>query len=173
MKRIFTIAALCLLAACLCLAGCGEQYEVSIGIGDGRIENDAVRVNFTIDSPLSDGYTLVGNFTAESAADLGRTFVFSVCNANPLTTASYRETILFTLRGSDLAALRQSDGTCGPLSFRVEMAHLSDYFAETEAEKDVYFAFHVEGAALGDSTAIQSSRYTYTYTGGKVNLIYD
>lgn len=173
MKRIFTVLSLCLLAACLFLAGCGDRYEVSIGIGDARKENGAVRVNYQIDGTISDGYTIVGNFTAESAADLDRTFVFSVCDADPLIASTYNEKILFSLRGSDLAALKKDDGSFGPLDFRMELARLSDYFTETDTAATVYFAFHVEGAARGDSTAISSSRYTYTYTNGKVTLSHD
>lgn len=173
MKRILTVLSLCLLAACLFLAGCGEQYEVSIGIGDGSKENGAVRVNYQIDGTISDGYIIVGNFTAESAADLDRTFVFSVCDADPLTASSYHERGLFSLRGSDLAALQKGDGSYGPLEFHIELAHLADYFTETDTAATVYFAFHVEGAARGDSTAISSSRYTYTYTSGKVTLSHD
>lgn len=173
MKRILTVLSLCLLAAGLFLAGCGDRYEVSIGIGDGSRKNDNVRVNYQIDGIISDGYTIVGNFTAESEADLGRTFVFSVCDGDPLTASSYSEKILFTLKGSDLAALRKDDGGYGPLEFRIELSRLADYFTETDTAATVYFSFHVEGAARGDSTAISSSRYTYTYTNGKVTLSHD
>lgn len=172
MKRILTVLSLCLLAACLFLAGCGDRYEVSIGIGDGSRKNGAVRVNYQIDGTISDGYIIVGNFTAESAADLDRTFVFSVCDGDPLTASSYSEKILFTLKGSDLAALRKDDGY-GPLAFRIELSRLADYFTETDTAATVYFAFHAEGAARGDVFAISSSRYTYTYTNGKVTLSHD
>ena len=60
------ICAFLLIVLLLSLVACGG-YEVSLGIGDGSKENDAVRVEYKIAETLTDGYVLKGSFTAESA----------------------------------------------------------------------------------------------------------
>lgn len=153
----------------LSLVACGG-YDVSLGIGDGSKENDAVRVEYKIAETLTDGYVLEGAFTAESAADLNREFVFALSSADPLFTSNYTEQVLFSVKGSEIAATRKADGTYGKVAFRVEFTKLSNYFAETETETKVYLVLHEQGAERGDITRWGSSAYQYTSTGGKVKL---
>ena len=153
----------------LSLVACGG-YEVSLGIGDGSKENDAVRVEYNIAETLTDGYVLEGSFTAESEADLNREFVFALSASDPIFTSDYTEQVLFSVKGSEIAATRKANGTYGKVAFRIEFTRLSDYFSETENASDVYLVFHEEGAERTDPMRWGSSAYRYTFTGGKVKL---
>lgn len=163
------ICTLLLIVLLLSLVACGG-YEVSLGIGDGSKENDAVRVEYKIAETLTDGYVLKGSFTAESEADIDRTFVFALSSADPILASDYTEQVLFSVKGSEIAATRKADGTYGKVAFQIEFTKLSNYFAETETETNVYLVFHEDGAERSDITRWGSSAYQYTFTGGKVKL---
>ena len=51
-----------LLLPFLVLCSCNDVYEVSLGIGDGNVDDDAVRVNYKLPSKINDNYVLEGVF---------------------------------------------------------------------------------------------------------------
>lgn len=166
--KSFLAAAVAVIA--LAFAACGSKYEVSLGIGDGSKENDAVRVNYTLDDKIENGYELKCKVSAEKAADLNRDFVFAIAASDPIfSSGNYSETVLFTVKGSELAAKKKDDGSFGDLQISVKFEDLSKYFEQTESEKEFHFVLHEEGAEWS-ATTWNESAYTYTFDGTKVKI---
>ena len=167
-KRIsFLLAAL---TAVLLFASCGG-YEVKLGIGDGSAADDAVTVSFTLPEKIKDGFTLSCRFSAEKAANLDGSIVFALASADPLFADSYTEKVLYRFSGSELAALKRSDGSCGDLRVDVNFGTLSDILA---AESGTFcLVLHREDADRTDITAWNSSSYGYTRTGGTAQITKD
>ena len=166
--KSFLAAAIAVIA--LAFAACGGKYEVSLGIGDGSKENDAVRVNYTIDEKIENGYELKCTVSAEKEADLNRDFVFAFASSDPIfSSGEYSETVLFTVKGGDLAEKKKDDGSYGDLQFIVKFEDLSKYFEQTDSEKEFHLVLHVDGAKW-DSLTWSDSDYKYTFDGTKVKI---
>ena len=146
----------------LSLVGCGG-YDVTLPMGDGKIENDSVIAEFHIDEEMTDGYFLNVTFKAESSANLDRKFVFSICDADPRFSKDYKESVLFSLDGSNLAN--------GDLKAKIEMKP-SEIFEETETKKTFHIVFREESSSL-DVTNCNVSDFDYTYKNGKLCLAKD
>lgn len=171
MKKFFkSFLAAFIAVIALAFAACGSKYEVSLGIGDGSKENDAVRVNYTLDDKIENGYELKCKVSAEKAAYLNRDFVFAIASSDPVfSSGNYSETVLFTVKGSELAAKKKDDGSFGDLQINVKFEDLSKYFEQTESEKEFHFVLHEEGAEWS-ATTWNESAYTYTFDGTKVKI---
>ena len=151
-----------LLLPLLVLCSCDNTYEVSLGIGNANVEDDAVRVNYKLPSKIKDNYVLEGVFTAESKADFTDNYIFSFSYDDPIFSQSYSESVLFSISGEKL---KESD-----INFKVDFGSLSSLFKKTDVESKCYFVLHAENAQKGDITKWGSSSYTYTFDGETVNF---
>lgn len=166
--KSFLAAAVAVIA--LAFAACGSKYEVSLGIGDGSKENDSVRVNYTLDDKIENGYELKCTVSAEKEADLNRDFVFAFATSDPIfSSGDYSETVLFKVKGSDLAEKKKDDGSYGDLQINVKFEDLSKYFEQTESEKEFHLVLHVDGEKWSVITW-NDSDYKYTFDGTKAKI---
>ena len=164
MKKRFEKVAVAIASVALCafiMIGCGG-YDVTLPIGDGNIENDAVVASFHIDDTISDGYVLKGKFYAESNANLDRKFILSICTADPRMAKSYTEQVIYGFKGSDV------DGK--ELKFEAAFPKLNDFFEKTDEEKKFFIALRVDSEDFG-FTECNTSDYTYTFDGTKLKII--
>ncbi len=170
MKKFFkSILAAFIAVIALAFAACGG-YEVDIGIGDGSKDNDSVRVKYKIDEKLENGYELKCTVSAEKEANLERDFVFTFASSDPIfSSGTYEETVLFRVKGSDLAEKKKDDGSYGDLQFNVIFDDLSKYFEKTDSEKEFHLVLHEDGATWGVTTWSDSD-YKYTFDGTKVKI---
>lgn len=53
------------LSAVLLLASCSGGTNVSIGVGNGKIPDDAIYANFSVADSFKAGYKISGKFTAK------------------------------------------------------------------------------------------------------------
>lgn len=157
------LAVMCCVTATLVLVGCGASYEVSLAIGDGRVDNDNVTCNYKLAETLTDGYKLEGNFTAESEANLDGNFVLGI-SCDDRYGNSFHESTLFTFKGTDI-----TDNN-GKLSFSVELTSLEALFPKTDAPAKFAIHFHRENADRTDILNWNDSSYTYTWDGDKVKI---
>lgn len=160
--KLFMKKSYLLLLPLLVLCSCNDVYEVSLGIGDGNVDDDAVRVNYKLPSKINDNYVLEGVFTAESKADFTDNYIFSFSYNDPFFAQSYSESVLFSISGEKL---RESD-----FNFKVNFGTLSSLFKKTDEESKCYFVLHAEKAQKGDVTKWNSSEYVYTFDGETVNF---
>lgn len=146
-----------------CLTACVDKYEVSVAIGGGNVEDDAVICKYVIDGEFSDGYEIKGWFEAESKADLNDKFVFSL-SFDRRYSSTYRETVLFEFDGAQITSAN------GKLLFSVKFDKLSDIFNETAEPAYFAFNFRRENAKATESDKWNESSYMYTFDGKTVKI---
>lgn len=169
-KFLKSLLAATIAVIALTFAACGGKFEVELGIGDGSKENDSVRVNYTLDEKIENGYEMKCKVSAEKEADLNRDFIFAFASSDPIfSSGNYTETVLFTVKGSDLAAKKNSDGSYGNLEINVKFDDLSKYFEQTDSEKEFHLVLHVDGATWSVTTW-NDSDYKYTFDGTKAKI---
>lgn len=154
------LAIVCLGAMMLSLIGCGSAYEVTLPIGDGKIENDNVICNYKLHEKISDGYKLEGYFNAESDANLDGKFVLSI-SFDDRYASVYAEDVLFEFEGSKI---KEAKG--GKLRFSIEFTTLSNTFPKDKTSFTLNF--HRVGADRTDVINWNTSDYNYEWKDGKI-----
>mgnify|MGYP002798254903 FL=1 len=84
MKKIFT-AIICLVLSLFVFAGCGNSTELTISIGDGKVDNDAVSLLLKYNDTWKSGEKIFTvNYGHESDAVLADEYSVSFCDVDPL-----------------------------------------------------------------------------------------
>lgn len=151
------------------MVSCGPKYEVILSMGDGRVEDDNVTVAYDIHEKLKDGYVLKGKMIAEKNANMALDYYFTISFDDPLSSSNYSEKVLFSVKGADFEKEKTSNGY-GPIKFEIKLEKLESYFEKTDTEKQVYLVIHGSEWNKSDITTYNSSRYTYKWNNGKVEL---
>lgn len=167
MKKIINFCLLLMLM--FTLVGCGNKYEVSIGIGNGNVEDDAVNVNYVINDKITDNYVIKGNIKVESKAVLDESYVFSISTIDPLMNDNFEEHVLLSVRKSDLEALKTKSGY-DPFKFEINLGNLESLFPKDSKTNKIYLVFHKENWTRGDIFTYGYSTYTYEWKNNKVLL---
>lgn len=157
------------LSAVLLLASCSSGTDVTMGVGNGQIPDDAIYANFSVADSFKAGYKINGKFTAEKDANLETNYVFAISDSDPIFSSSYNESVLFRLTGDMMKETKKSNGTYGEVKFSIQLTNLSSYFTETSEKKDVYFVLRDENYTdRTDITKVSSSHFSYTFDGTTV-----
>ena len=84
MKKILT-AIICLVLSLFVFAGCGNSTELTISIGDGKVDNDAVSLLLKYNDTWKSGEKIFTvNYGHESDAVLADEYSVSFCDVDPL-----------------------------------------------------------------------------------------
>ena len=159
------------LSAVLLLASCSSGTNVSIGVGNGKIPDDAIYANFSVADSFKDGYKISGKFTAKKNANLETNYVFAIADSDPVFSSSYNESVLVKLTGDMMKATKKSNGTYGGVKFSIQLTNLSSYFTKTSESKDVYCVLRDENYTdRTDITKVNSSHFNYTFDGTTVRI---
>ena len=154
---------LCVVLSAILFTACSE-YEVSLPVGDGMVENDNVNCEYKIAEKLTDGYELKGTFSYESEANLDDEFVLSITFGDRFATDT-KENVLYSFKGEDL---KNADG--GKINFTVKFEKLSVIFPETSESEQFNINFHREGKKPTDITDWNSSSYEYVFDGKTLKI---
>lgn len=96
-------------------------------------------------------------------------YYFTISFDDPLSSSNYSEKVLFSVKGADFEKEKTSNGY-GPIKFEIKLEKLESYFEKTDTEKQVYLVIHGSEWNKSDITTYNSSRYTYKWNNGKVEL---
>ncbi len=152
------------------LFSCGSLGDVSIGLGDGLKENDAVRVDFTLPKALKQGTKMNFKFYAEKDVEFAPSYSFSIFDVDPLTNESYHESVLISFDKEKLESLKKDDGSYGDYTVELLFSNLDNYFQNSSDKIGSYFVFHTSDWTRNEITKYSSFLFKYTYSNNEVSL---
>lgn len=145
-------------------------------IGDAKIDNDAVVVEFSLPDTLREKDKIKFKFSAEKDAVFAPTYTFGIFDVDPLKSPSYNEIVLIHFENQKFKDLKKEDGSYGDYVIEYTFQDLTDLFPKTEEEEKIgYFVFHREDWSRREITKYSSFAYKYSYSGNavKISSIYD
>ena len=151
------------------LTSCGSDIEISIGLGDGSVPDDGIRLHFGLNNTIEEGFAIEGYLTAEKDAVIKDEYVFTYAHTDPLFgDDTYIETTLFTWKKDQILATKNGDAY-GNVEFKAEL-NLESVFPKDLEDKIVYFVLHASIWDKNNITEVGSTDYSYTWSGDKVNI---
>ncbi len=165
-RRLFSVLGL----SALLLAGCANSdIELTLSIGDGMVENDAVKLIFGLNNTIGPDFVFEGYLTAEKDAVIKDEYVFTYSHDDPLLSDdTYIESTIFKWNKTDIDASKSGD-SYGELKFKSEV-DLENTFPKDLETKTVYFVFHATDWNRDKITEFGYTEYNYEWKDDKVNI---
>lgn len=170
--RTIVPAALCAALSLSLLAGCGGGGELTISIGDGMKENDAVSVLFKYSDTWKEDETIFRiNYGHESDAVLADEYTLSFCDSDPTFSNDFELKAVYSFRKVELEGRTVSGGSFSGAEAEIVINDLSDYLPQGEGTQSVYLVLHSTDTDFKNITTFSAHEFTYEWQEDGVTLV--
>ena len=144
------------------LTSCSNPIDIIVQYGNGKIEDDRIGVSYRIHDQRKDDYEIKSfSFAAKNAKLSDKTY-FSLVDASPLYSESYK-----AFRKQDY--IKKDDGMYH-IDFAIKLEKLSDYCDKTDENKKAAFFIHGDNFNRDDITTYNTSDFEYTFDGTTLKI---